>query len=90
MKNNNDEDEVRKGCKVINKTNMQNMQNYVSKTSFADVVKQSVQNHHLTKDDVFKGFMSIMYASHKCAGSADIFQSTLDHLFKKKNYHPFP
>ena len=58
--------------------------NHVSKASFADAVKQSVHDHRLTKDDAFKGSMSIMYASHVCSGSADIFQSILDHLLQKK------
>ena len=55
-----------------------------SKTSFADVVKQCVQDHHLTKDDALKGFMSSMHASHVCAGSVENFQSALDHLLQKK------
>ena len=62
---------------------------HASKTSFPDVVKQSIQDYHLTKVDAFKGFMIIMYASHVCAGSADNLQSALDHLLQKKIiYHP--
>ena len=62
---------------------------HTSKTSFAGVVKQSIQDYHLTKDEAFKGFMSIMYARHMCAGLAENFQSALDHLLqKKKKYHP--
>ena len=53
------------------------------------MVKQSVQDHHLTKDDAFKGYMSIMYASHMCAGSEYIFQSALDHLLQKNNLPSF-
>ena len=56
---------------------------HASKTPFADVVQRSIQDHHITKDDAFKAFMSVMYASHTCAGSADIFQSALDHLLQK-------
>ena len=64
--------------------------NHVSKAPFADVVKQSVQDHHLTKDDAFKGFMRIMYASHIiCAGSADTFQGVLNHLLQKNNLPSF-
>ena len=55
-----------------------------SKTSFADVVKQSIKDYYRTKDDDFKGFVSIMYASHVCAGSAENFQSALDYLLQKK------
>ena len=40
------------------------------KNLFADVVKETIQDHHLTKDDAFKEFMSIMLASPMCAGSA--------------------
>ena len=54
--------------------------NLDSRTSFANVVKKTVQDHQITKDDAFKGFMSIMYASHVCYGSVDIFQNFLDHL----------
>ena len=57
---------------------------HTSKTSFADVLKQSIQDHHLTKDDAFKGFMNIMYGSHVCADSADSLQSALDHVLQKK------
>ena len=53
---------------------------HTSKISFVDVVKHSIQDHHLTKDDPFKGFMYITYVSHMCARSADIFQSALDQL----------
>ena len=60
-----------------------------SKNSFAYVIKQSLQDHHLTKDDAFEGFMRIMYASHVCAGSADKFRSALDHLLQKKSLPPF-
>ena len=63
---------------------------HTSKTSLADVLKQTIQDHHFTKDDAFKGFMSIIYASHMCAGSADSFQSAIDHLLQKKIvYHHF-
>ena len=62
---------------------------HTPKTSFADVVKQSIQDYHLTKDDAFKGFMSIMYASHVCAGSAENFQSALDHLLQKNKLPSF-
>ena len=58
--------------------------NLVSKTAFVTVVKKTVQYHQITKNDVFKGFMSIMYASHVCFGSADIFENVLDHLLQKK------
>ena len=54
--------------------------NHVPKASFADAVKQSVHDHRLTKDDVFKGVTSIMYASLVCSGSADIFRNVLDDL----------
>ena len=63
---------------------------HTSKTSFADVLKQSIQDHHLTKDDAFKGFMSIMYASHVCAGSADNFQIASTTFCKKIKYHLSP
>ena len=53
------------------------------------MVNQSVQDHHLTKDDAFKVFTSIMYASHMCAGSADVFQSAIDHLLQKNNLPSF-
>ena len=62
---------------------------HVSKASFADTVKQSVHDHRLTMDDALKGFINIIYASHVCSGSADIFHNVLDHLLQKKIiYHP--
>ena len=53
------------------------------------MVEQTIQDYHLTKDDGFKGFMSIMYASHVCAGLAENFQSALDHLLQKNNLPSF-
>ena len=45
--------------------------NHGSKISFTNVVNQSVCNRYLAKDDAFKGFMSIMYASHVRSGPVD-------------------
>ena len=56
---------------------------HASKSSLASVPKQFIQDHHLTKDDDFKEFMSILLVSTVCAGSADTFQSALDHLLQK-------
>ena len=63
--------------------------NHVTKISFADVVKQSVQGHHHTKDNAIKGFMSIIYASLMCAGSQNIFQCSFDDLLQKNNLPSF-
>ena len=62
---------------------------YASKTSFSDVVKQSTQYHHLTKDDAFERFVRNIYASQMCAGSADIFQIDLEHLLQKNSLPSF-
>ena len=62
---------------------------HTSKTSFTNIPKQSIQDHHLTKDDAFKEFKSIVYGSHVCAGSADSFQSALDNILQKKSLPSF-
>ena len=49
---------------------------HCSKASYAKVVKQTVQDQHITKDDAFKRLMSFMYASYVCPGSAAIFQKS--------------
>ena len=57
--------------------------NLDSKILFANVVKRTVQYKQFTKDDAFKGFMSIMYASYVRSCSVDIFQKVLVHLLQK-------
>ena len=59
--------------------------NQDSKTSFANVVKHTVQDQQLTKDGAFKGFRSNMYASCVCSTSAVICQNVPDHLLLKIN-----
>ena len=62
---------------------------HASKTSFADVFKQSNQDYRLMIDVSFKGFMNILYDSHVCAASADNFQSFFDHLLQKNSLPSF-
>ena len=56
--------------------------NLDSKTSFVNVVKKTVQDHQITRDDAFKGLMDIIYSSLVFYGSADIFLNFLDHLLQ--------